>query len=150
MRANEFAIRALWTCVSPLAWALHRMGICSYKWVNICTGARRPDLFDPLWHYRHYGTPILALPDSVNLCGILYQVAASEGIVTFLDGVSKQRITFERDDIEREPLWYLDLSGRPPAPHVRDAYEWVCAVFGGSFQRRAASVPLTPNRTEAT
>lgn len=147
---RERVLRAWWTCLSPFVWTANRMGLCSYKWVNVCTGARRPDLFNPLWHHRHFGTPIQALPDSVNLCGILYQVSASEGIVTFVGDWTKDRITFERDDIEREPLWYLELSGRPTASHVIDAYGWVCALFGGSFQHSASSAPLTPNRTEET
>ena len=134
----ERAIRAFWTCLSPFVWVANRLHLCSYKWVNVCIGARRPDLFDALWHHRFYGTPIPALPSVVILCGIQYRASASEGTVTFFDDVFKQRITFERDVLDGVQLWTLILSGgTASASHVRQAHEWVCAVFGDSFQRRA-------------
>ena len=140
---RERVVRAWWTVLSPFVWAANRLGLCSYKWVNVCCGARRPDLFDALWHQRFYGTPIRALPSDVNLCGIRYRAAASEGIVTFFEDFTKQRITFERDSIAGEPLWYLALSRQPvSASHVRAAYEWTCAVFGGSFEVRRETAPV--------
>jgi hypothetical protein len=134
--------RALWYLLSPVVWCAHRLGLCSYKWVNVCVGARRPDLFDPLWQYEWYGAPIRDIPSRVNLCGIEYHAGASEGTVTFVDDVTKCRITFERDAVEREALWYLALSGyrlTAPAPHVDAAYRWVKAVYGGSHEWKEAA-----------
>ena len=135
---SERLRRALWASLSPFVWAANRVGLCSYKWVNVCLGARRPDLFNPLWHYRFYGTPIRALPDRVNLCGIGYRAAASEGTVTFVNTVWRNRITFDRDAIENEALWHVTLppNKRVTAGHVSEAYAWVRAVYGDSFEYR--------------
>jgi hypothetical protein len=132
--------RAFWTLLSPFVWIAHRLGLCSYKWVNVCHGARHRDRFDALWQCEWYGSPIEALPESVTLCGIGYRTAVSEGTVTFIEDYSRNRITFERDPHEAlSDLWYLTLSEHAgvPASHIRAAYAWVCAVFGGSFERRA-------------
>lgn len=137
----ERILRAFWAILSPFVWATNSAGLCSYKWVNICTGARRPDLFDQLWHHQHYGTPIAALPDSVNLCGWRYETAVAEGTVTFVEGFTLHRITFDRDHVTRESLWYVTLPDFPiAASHVQAAYAWVCAVFGGSHEWRREPV----------
>lgn len=128
--------RVLWTVLSPGVWLLNRVGLCSYKWVNVSHGARHPERFDALWQHRWYGEPIPRLPDEVVLCGIGYTTAVAEGTVTFFDTFSRTRITFDRDPHERYAFqWTVILSGTTsiPAPHVRQAYEWVCAVFGDSF-----------------
>lgn len=136
----EIMLRALWTCLTPFVRVANRLGLCSYKWVNVCIGARRPDLFNPLWHHRHFGTPIHSLPSDVILCGIGYRASASEGTVTFFNDVWRERITFERDTFDGAQLWTLTLSGgTASATHVKEAYEWVCAVFGGSFVNNATT-----------
>lgn len=133
--SGELARRAVWIIATPFVSVANRIGLCSYKWVNICVGARRPDLFDELWHHEYYGTPIRVLPSRVILSGIDYTAAAHEGIVTFFDDATKCRISFLRDAIEKEGLWYLELAGsHVAAPHVQKAYGWVCAVFGGSHE----------------
>ena len=138
--------RAFWIAASPIVWLLHRLGFCSYKWVNVCCGARHPELFNPLWQHRWYGERIAAMPDGVNLCGIGYTVSVAEGTVTFFDYYTKARITFDRDPYDRlSDLWYISLSHVIPAPHVREAYEWVCAVFGGSFVRKAEPLAFVPS-----
>jgi hypothetical protein len=134
--------RLFWKLASPFAWCANRMGWCSYKWVNVCAGARRPDLCDALWQYEWYGAPIPEMPDSVILCGIEYRTGASEGTVTFVEDFTKCRITFERDAIARDALWYVELSGyrlKTPAPHVDAAYRWVKAVFGGAHEWKEAA-----------
>lgn len=133
--------RALWRALSPFVWAAHRLGWCSYKWVNVCHGARRPDRFDALWQYEWYGAPIRELPAHLTLCGIGYRASASEGIVTFVAEFTRCRITFERDVIAGEGLWYLTLSGMSPiaASHVDAAYRWVKAIYGGSHEWKAAA-----------
>ncbi len=135
--------RAFWVMLSPFAWIAHRVGLCSYKWVNVCHGARRRDRFDALWQYEWYGTPIGSIPEEVGLCGIGYRTAVSEGTVTFVDDVSRTRITFDRDPHDPfAAMWYLQLVSFTgmPASHVDVAYRWVRAVFGGSFERRAAPI----------
>lgn len=133
--------RLFWRVLSPVVYYVHRFGWCSYKWVNVCIGARRPDLFDPLWQYEWYGAPIPQLPPEVVLCGIAYRTGASEGTVTFVEDFTKCRITFERDGIAREGLWYVVLSGRASiaAPHVDAAYRWVQAVYGRSHEWKVAA-----------
>jgi hypothetical protein len=134
------ALRALWASLTPFVWALHRMGACSLKWVHVCLGARRPDLFNPLWHHERFGDAIPALPDEVVLCGIGYRASASEGTVVFVCDWACSRITFERDHHDpHASLWYLTIAGRIPASHVDAAYRWVRAVFGGSFTVRGAA-----------
>lgn len=131
--------RAFWFLASPVAWALHRAGLCSYKWVNVCHGARHRDRFDPLWQHRWYGEPIPALPEHVVLCGIGYEAAAAEGTVTFYDPCTHSRITFDRDPHDRfADQWTVTISGTlsMTAVHVREAYAWVCAVFGDSFTHK--------------
>lgn len=132
------ARRMFWRAASPFVWCANRLGWCSYKWVNVCTGARRPDLFDELWQYEWYGAPIRELPSEVRLCGIGYRTAASEGTVVFIEDFTKRRMTFDRDAIAREAMWHLTLSGCPlpasPASHVDAAYRWIQAVFGGSHE----------------
>jgi hypothetical protein len=133
------ARRLFWRLLSPAVWAAHRLGWCSYKWVNVCHGARRPDRFDPLWQYEWYGAPISEMPAEVVLCGIGYRTGASEGTVTFVEEFTKRRITFDRDSIALEAQWYVSLGPSPaPAPHVDAAYRWVKAVFGGSHEWRNA------------
>lgn len=136
---KERMIRSFWVCVSPIVRLANRLRLCSYKWVNVCKGARRRESFNPLWHHRFYGTPVTRLPDEVNLCGIVYRASHSEGTVTFVEEFTRTRMTFERDHIERESLWYFTASGRVPASHVREAHAWVNAVFGHSFEWRRAA-----------
>jgi hypothetical protein len=133
--------RLMWRVLSPVVWCAHRLGLCSYKWVNVCHGASRPDRFDPLWQYEWYGAPIREVPAEVVLCGIGYRTGASEGTVTFVEDFTKRRITFKRDAHAREGLWYVSLSGAIPfpAPHVDAAYRWVRAVFGGSHEWKGAA-----------
>ncbi|HXD48478.1 MAG TPA: hypothetical protein VN600_06890 [Gemmatimonadaceae bacterium] len=136
--------RAFWVLASPFAWALHRVGWCSFTHVNVCHGARHPDRFDALWQHRWYGEPIPTLPAEVGLCGIPYETAVAEGTVTFVDPCTMSRITFDRDPYDRfADQWTVLLAGSTsiPAAHVRQAYEWVCAVFGDSFETR--SIPTT-------
>lgn len=135
----------------PFAIAANRLGLCSYKWVNVGHGAWRSDRFNELWHWQWYGTPIEDLPDEVILGGIMYRAAAAEGAVTFFDNVTKCRITFYRDDLAhevmgREALWYLELSSyhQHAAAHVREAYAWVCAVFGDSHEWKRPTSGRTP------
>lgn len=140
--------RIFWAAVSPVVWALHRVGLCSYKWVNVCIGARHPQSFDALWQHRWYGAAIPSLPDEVVLCGILYATAVAEGTVTFFESFAKTRITFDRDPYDTQAqLWYVTIASATiiPASHVRAAYEWTCAVFGGSFEfRQIAKSPSDP------
>lgn len=130
-----------WRVLSPFVWCAHRMGVCSYKWVNVCHGAHHPERFDALWQYEWYGAPIRELPHLLTLCGIGYRVGASEGTVTFVEEFTRRRITFERDGIAREGLWYIALSGTMPAPasHIDAAYRWVQAVYGGSHEWKEAA-----------
>lgn len=132
--------RLFWMVAYPLAYLAHRIVGASYKWVNVGHGAWRRDRFDALWHWEWYGTPVPALPDRVNLCGILYSAAEHEGLVTFTPEWIHQRpdwrITFRRDSIEQASVWYVEVGGEIAAPHVREAYQWVCAVFGDSFESR--------------
>lgn len=145
---RETVLRTSWIFLTPIVWLANRVGLCSYAWVNLCIGARRPDLFDPLWHHEHFGTPIETLPDELVLCGIGYRVAVAEGTVTFVEDFTRSRITFDRDPYGqmREALWYVSLSGWVAAPHVRAAYAWVSAVFGGSFEYRREPVTMIPTR----
>lgn len=146
------ARRMWWAGVSPVVWMLHRAGRCSYKWANVCHGARHPDRFDALWQHQWYGEPIPALPDELTLCGIGYTTAVAEGTVTFLDPFTRTRITFDRDPHDRlAALWTVTLSGTTsiPASHVRSAYEWVCAVFGGSHDLKSPALVRAPQRVEA-
>jgi hypothetical protein len=141
--------RACWVMLSPIVWAAHRFGWCSYTWVNVCHGARRPDRFDALWQHRWYGAPVTALPDQVILGGTGYRTAVSEGTVTFVEEFTRGRITFDRDPHDRlADLWYLTLSRHAhAATHVDAAYAWVRAVFGGSFERRA--IPIRAEEGQA-
>jgi hypothetical protein len=135
--------RLFWVAATPFVHVGHWLGLWSYKWVNVCIGARLPASFDALWQHQWYGTPIARLPDDVNLCGIRYRTSASEGTVIFADTAFAGRILFERDPHDRfADLWYVTLSGTMPAPHVRAAYAWVCAVFGDSFVKRAENTCL--------
>lgn len=135
--------RIFWTLATPFVWLLNRCGLCSYYYVNLCTGARRRDLFDALWHYEKYGTPIGAMPSEQTLCGWGYRVATHEGLVLFRDDYDpRNRITFERDPHDSlSTLWYVTLAGRIAASHADEAYRWVKAVYGGSFDKRPSSSP---------
>lgn len=133
--------RMLWRLAYPFALAAHRWFGASYTWVNVGRGAwHTPSTaFDPLWHWRWYGTPIDSMPPSVNLCGIVYRVSVAEGLVLFIatDGMSGNRMEFTRDPHDQhDHLWLLSLGGVTPATHVQKAYEWVKAVFGGSFDKK--------------
>ncbi len=132
--------RLFWKLLTPFVWAAHLAGLCSYKWVNVCHGARRPDRFDPLWQHQWYGAPIEELPSEVILCGWGYRTAASEGIVIFADDFAKRRIIFHRDQHDQQAMWTVELGGTQLYPvcasHVKAAYAWVCAVFGASFEYR--------------
>jgi hypothetical protein len=134
--------RIAWAVLSPFVWVMNRAGFCSYAWVNVCHGARHSHRFDQLWQHRWYGAPLHALPRDVTLCGIGYVTAVAEGTVTFVDADTRARITFDRDDVERHDMWTLLLAGTDvvPAAHVRQAYEWVCAVFGDSHEWRRSAV----------
>jgi hypothetical protein len=136
--------RALWVLLTPVAWALNRAGWCGYQWVNLCVGARRRDLFNPLWHHLHFGDPVPDLPSKVILRGIPYEAQYSGGLVTFRNNdLGETRITFTRDE-DALHLWSLSLSGDTPASHVAEAYEWVYAVFGGTFTpKRSTDTVLT-------
>jgi len=130
--------RAVWVLATPFVGAAHRLGWCSYKWVNVCLGARKPDGFDPLWQHEWYGAPIPRLPDEVILSGIGYTLQSHEGLVVFSCNWAASRITFERDQHNPlEDLWYVRVFGNVPASHVMLAYRWVSALFGGSFERKA-------------
>jgi hypothetical protein len=135
--------RAFWMIIYPFAVLANRVFGASYKWVNVGHGAWHRDRFDALWHCRWYGTPIPALPSLVNLCGILYSASAHEGLVTFrpewVHQLPTWRICFRRDDIAGHVIWYVELGQELAAPHVIAAYEWVEAVFGGSFEFRSAA-----------
>lgn len=132
--------RLFWTLSTPVVYAGYRLGVWSYLWVNVCRGAREPSSFNPLWQNQWYGTPINRLPEEVILCGIGYRTSVSEGTVVFINEVTRTRIVFERDPFDRlENLWHVMVNGQMPASHVRDAYSWVCAVFGASFVKRTCS-----------
>lgn len=140
MRWNPLP-RALWAAMSPFVWAAHRLGWCSYAWVNVCAGARKPGRsFDALWHWRWFGDCIPYLPSSVTLHGIAYETSASEGTVVFVEDFTRRRIVFARypGDLVQWQVTAKDV----PALHVTLAAEWVEAVFGGTFEERpAAALP---------
>lgn len=132
--------RAFWMLAYPFCLIGNKFG-ASYKWVNVGKGAWHPEWFDPLWHWRWYGTQIEQMPETVNLCGIRYHVSVAEGLVTFVDRVSGTRLSFERDPHDRyADLWYCDPGRRFPATHFREAYEWIQAVYGGSHVKKRAAV----------
>lgn len=137
------ARRFLWAALSPIVWLVHRAELCSYKWVNVCHGARHPERFTALWQHHWYGEPIPALPPELALCGCPYTTAVSQGLVTFVDEFSRSRIAFERDPHDPfATMWAVSLytSFVIPAAHVQQAYEWVCAVFGDSFEARQTAI----------
>ena len=132
--------RLWWRIVYPFAVVAHRCFGTSYVWVNVAMGAWMTPAtgFGPMWHWRWYGQSIDKIPASVNLRGIRYRVAVSEGLVVFAasDGVAG-RIEFTRDPHDRYGfLWYLAISGPTPAGHCEEAYDWVKAVYGGSHERK--------------
>lgn len=131
--------RAFWILATPFVAVAHRFKWCSYAYVNYCIGARNPHLFNPLWQHRHYGAPIARMPDEVILGGIMFDVAVSEGTVTFVTefGPLRTRMSFYRDPHDRyADMWYVELSGQNCASHVTDAYAWIKAVFGGSHEHK--------------
>ena len=133
--------RVFWMLVYPIAVFLHRWGGASYAWVNVGKGAWHREYFDALWHYRWYGTRIERIPDEVNLCGIVYRVGVSEGLVTFVDRALGCRISFDRDSHDQHAhLWYSNTTGRIPADHYVKAYQWVEAVYGGAHEIKAPVV----------
>jgi hypothetical protein len=85
------------------------------------------------------------MPERVTLHGIRYGVSASEGLVSFVESEPMfgmgSRIWFERDpDAAYPTVWTCQSSGRHvAATHIVRAYEWVEAVFGGTFERKAAA-----------
>lgn len=129
--------RCFWKTVYPLAILGYRLGVLSYKWVNVGCAAWHREWFDPLWHHEWFGDPIACLPDSVNLCGIRYSASEREGLIQFINrDFGTTRITFARDPHDpHDHLWRVELAGNVPAPHCDVAYRWVKAVFGGSFHR---------------
>lgn len=130
-------LRLLWRMAYPLCLIANKCG-ASYKWVNVGYGAWHPELFDELWHWEWYGTPIKAMPSSVNLGGHHWKVNCHEGLVQFIDEDFMCRpFHFERDphDVHAH-LWRLHCDGPAWASTVDYAYRWVQAVFGGSFEKK--------------
>lgn len=134
--------RMFWRLAYPFALAANNLKLCSYRWVNLGHGAWRRDLFNDLWHHQHFGDEIEWMPNFVVLCGIGYRVSVAEGLVTFInrDLIHKQ-MNFERDPHADAELWYFTGSGNLPASHIQQAYDWVKAVYGGSFDRK--QLPLS-------
>lgn len=131
--------RFSWRFAYPFCRILHRFGL-SYKFVNIGIAAWNRESFNPLWHHKYFGDEITNMPESVNLCGILYHVAVSEGLVKFSSRDTWSFISFTRDPFAMEFLWYVELVGRVPASHVERAYEWIKAVYGGSFELKRPAI----------
>lgn len=139
------ARRILWRLATPFVAIAHRLGACSYKWVNVCRGAWRLDRFDPLWHYEWYGTPIKAIPSQVILRGIGYETAASDGAVVFIEEFTRRRIVFRRNSAA---IWEVSSVGSIDADRVCDAYAWVKAVsfFAPTNQRECEQKPAVAFR----
>jgi len=129
--------RRFWQVAYPFARLANKWFGASYKWVNVGIGAWHPELFDGLWHHRWYGQELTTLPESVNLNGIRYETTVSEGLVMFTNrdfGTAKLCFTRDPHDVHGV-LWYYEGSA-VPASHVETAYNWVKAVYGGSFEKK--------------
>lgn len=129
----------------PFAWIGNKWLGLSYKWVNVAYAAWHPELYNPIWHYQWFGDAIEEMPDKVNLCGTMYDVTVSEGLVQFVNReMVITRISFERDPHDKyAELWYCSYAGsfnKVPASDLERAYEWIKAVYGGSFEVK--STPL--------
>lgn len=130
------ARRIFWRLATPFVAIAHRLGACSYKWVNVCRGSWRLDRFDPLWHYQWYGTPITAIPAQVILRGIGYEAAATDGAVVFIEEFTRRRIVFRRNSAA---IWEVSSVGSIDADRVCDAYAWVkAASFFAPTNRRVS------------
>lgn len=139
--------RLLWKLAYPFTRMAHRLFGLSYKWVNVGKAAWHRERFDPLWHYEWFGDEIPEMPEHVNVCGIMYCVSVSEGLVSFRSRDSWSRMEFTRDPHDPyADLWYFEHSGHLPATHIDTAYRMVRAVYGGSHERKC--LPLNP-RTKA-
>lgn len=128
----------------PFVLVGHKLGL-SYKWVNVSRSAWGTSSHNDLWHYRWFGDEIDAMPDYVNLCGIMYRVVVAEGMVLFRcdDGMSTTMIEFHRDPHDQYGfLWYSEVNGRFPACHYERAHEWVKAVYGDDHEIKRKPIAL--------
>jgi hypothetical protein len=132
--------RFVWRLMYPFACVANRWAGLSYKWVNVSVAAWHREWFDPLWHHEWFGDPIPALPDYVVLCGIGHRTSVSDGLVQFINDDMGGRIAFERDPHDpHSHLWYVTTTRPTSAGQVDQAYRWVRAVFGGSFEKKRAA-----------
>lgn len=142
-------LRAFWMALYPFLLASNKAFGTSYKWVNIGYGAWKRDGFTPLWQYRWYGEPITSMPNTAIINGINFRIVVSDGLVQFYNkDITTERICFERDPYEKHAfIWYVECFGRVAACHVRDSYELITAVYGGSHDIKKIPVqkkPYTP------
>lgn len=128
--------RWFWRTAYPFCLVAHKAFGLSYLWVNVGIAAWHREHFDALWRHRWFGDAIAAMPASVNLCGIRYEVSVSEGLVQFVNrDLGITRLCFERDPHDRYGfMWYYDGEQRVSACHLETAYEWIKAVYGGSHE----------------
>ena len=130
--------RLFWRLAYWPAIVAHRVFGASYKWVNVGKAAWHRELFDPLWHHECFGDPITAMPSEVNLAGHYYDVSSHEGLVTFKsEDWPYPPILFERDPHDvHSHLWRVSCDGPMWAITMIDAYRWIEAVYGGSFEKK--------------
>jgi len=141
--------RTFWKILFPFLYILNKLGLVSYGYRNKGLAAWRKDRFNPIVHFQYFGDSIEVMPTFVTLCAIGYNVRVSEGLVLFTEEMSiasSSRISFERDPYEKcSDLWYVECKGHIPASHVVTAYDWVKAVYGGSFEYKRAPLRESQN-----
>ena len=143
--------RLIWRVLFPFCWLGNVVGFCSRAYRNKGHAAWRRDRFNPIIHYQYFGDSIAKMPERVILCGIGYIVSVSEGLVAFIEESPmwgcRSVIHFERDPYEKvQTLWRVSLQRSTAAPHVVAAYDWIKAVYGGSFEDKQK--PIRSQTTE--
>jgi hypothetical protein len=131
--------RIFWRLARPVVAFANRLGLCSYKWVNVCALAWRPDLGDALMHHEYFGDRVDSWPEHLTLAGIHYETVLScDSAVVLVEAFTKLRLTFRRNSAHS---WEVSTSAPIMAEHIREAYAWVEAVYGGDFPREYGPEP---------
>lgn len=133
--------RVFWKMMLPLFWIYARKMGGGYKYYNRCIAAWNPKLFTAIDQNAWFGTPVSEIPCFVVLCGIGYDVEQYEGLVKFTEsgGIygTVTELVFEREnDLDPWRLTLLDSFDSIMVKHIIRAYQWVEAVYGGSFETK--------------
>lgn len=74
------------------------------------------------------------MPEEVNLRGVTFRVTIPEkGVVLFAATDKVGQIKFERATF----IWFVNTYGLVSANALTEAYKWIEAVFGGSFEHKS-------------